>query len=141
MTGHACEAGNDPRKQESCVRCGRLIPPPAPVVDLCDLAFETELLLNAGRKAGVDARVLDAFSKARKLPGPVVDHLTRDLTLDGQEEGADWVHYLVWDYEAEAHKGTLTVDMQWHFMEALGHVAAAFHHAQQITALKRKGEP
>lgn len=135
MSDHDCYAGPNPRTQGSCVRCGRLLPPPP--VDLCDLRYETELLLEAGRKAGVDARVLDAFSKARKHPGPVRNHLTRDLVRDLQEELADAVHYGVWDIEALEHKGEMTVELQWNYMELLGHVAAAFYHTQVIAEMRR----
>lgn len=135
MSDHVCFPGNDPRTKGSCVRCGRLLPPPKPVLDLCDLEFETRLLHEAARKAGVDSRALDALSKSRKLPGPVVNHLTRDLLHDGDEEAADWVHYAVWGFEAEQHKGTLSVEKQWHYMEMLGHIAAAFHHSQELRRL------
>jgi hypothetical protein len=134
MSGHVCEAGNDPRKQESCVRCGRLIPPPpppAPVLDLCDPAFETEATVTAARQAGVDGRSLDAFANARRHPGPVTNHPTRDLSLDTYEELADARNYLVWKLEQHRHLDTLTVERQWHLMQSLGAVAVAWHHLAQ----------
>jgi hypothetical protein len=110
------------------VRCGRLLPPEP--VDLCDEAFETQATLTAARQAGVDGRGLDAFARARKMPGVVKQHTTRDFRQEAQEEAADSRNYLVWWLEQARADGTLTNEKQWHLMQALGAIAVAWHHVE-----------
>jgi hypothetical protein len=128
VSDHECEPGADPRKQNSCVKCGRMLPEPPPVVDLCDLDFEHEATRVAARQAGVNGDGLNAFATARKMVGPVSEHLTRDFRQEVAEELADSRNYLVWWLEQERHHGTLTTEKQWHIMQALGATAAAWHH-------------
>ena len=129
MSDHECYAGLDPRKQGSCVRCGRVLPPAPPSPDdLCDEAFETQATLVAARQAGVDGRALDAFARARKMPGLVKQHATRDFHQEVAEELADARNYVVWWMEQERAAGTLTNEKQWNLMQALGAVAVAWHH-------------
>lgn len=134
VVGHRgdCDPGNDPRNQKACVKCGRIIPPPPSVVaDLCDPAFESEATLTAARQAGVDGRALDAFAQARKQPGPVINHATRDFWQEDAEELADARNYTVWWLEQARADGTLTTERQWHLMQALGGIAFVWHHLQQ----------
>jgi hypothetical protein len=128
MTDHVCHPGPNPRTQGSCVRCGRLLPPAT--VDLCDETFETQATLTAARQAGVDGRGLDAFARARKMPGVVKQHATRDFHQEVAEELADSRNYIVWWLEQARADGTLTNDKQWNLMQALGAVAVAWHHME-----------
>jgi hypothetical protein len=128
VSDHECYAGLDPRKQGSCVRCGRVLPPPP--VDLCDEEFETQAALVAARQAGVDGRAVIAFARARKMPGVVKNHTTRDFRQEVAEELADGSNYLLWWMEQARANGTLTNEKQWHLMQALGAVAVAWHHIE-----------
>lgn len=127
---HVCAPSLDPRRQGSCYRCGKLLPAPELEPDLRDEAFETEATLTAARQAGVDGRALDAFARARTLPGPVRDHATRDLRLEVLEELADGRNYIVWSLEQARAAGTLTVERQHFLMGALGALAVAWHHVE-----------
>jgi hypothetical protein len=108
------------------------MPEPPAVLDLCDLEFEHEATRVAARQAGVRGDAINAFATARKMDGPIIRHTTRDFLQDTAEELADARNYLVWWMEQERHLGKLTVERQWHMMQALGSVAVAYHH---ITAL------
>lgn len=130
MSDHECFPGGNPARQSSCVRCGRPVPEPEPVIDLCDEPFEIEATLTAARQAGVDGRGLDAYARARKMPGVVNAHATRDFRQEAIEEASDLRNYVVWWMEQARADGTLTNEKQWHLMQALGAAALAWHHIE-----------
>jgi hypothetical protein len=107
-----------------------VLPPPETETDLCDYAFEVEATRVAARQAGVSGEALNAFAIARKMPGVVKQHVTRDFYQDTAEELADARNYIVWWMEQSRAAGTLTNQQQWNLMQALGAVAVAWHHLE-----------
>lgn len=118
----------DPRKQNECVRCGRPIDPgPAR-----DREFEVNAVRRVAGGLGVNVEPLIRLAQERADAGQQdyrhdFPDLTRDLELEGLEEGADWANYIVW--RLDAIRRNMVEGQEWkveHLQAALKHVALAF---------------
>lgn len=84
-----------PNAKGSCVKCGRLIPPPDKRPRNIDLErmLTEQAAIAAGGVGPVPDGGLVALSEARAWPGGVRRNV--NWTREGQEEGADWRWYLL----------------------------------------------
>lgn len=94
-----------PKRPNSCVKCGKSIPPPEPGMPR-DVELERELSYTARQAAGLPVPPIEddvfpltplaAFAEARARPGNVDTDSARDLLGEAREEAADLANYVRW---------------------------------------------
>lgn len=97
MTDCVHSPGSDPRRQGTCIKCGRPMPN-EPVMDR-DPAFERAAIQHAADAVGhahlVDRIIADA--DRRTDPGPVSLTADRDLVAEHLDETVDGFNYATWE--------------------------------------------
>lgn len=119
---HECAGAN--AEATGCVRCGRTLSQPQPLVMERDPAFELAALTNAAESVGLPhlADSLHRFANSRVEPGPVRLPEGRDLVREWLEEVADGCgNYGPWELQRRMRQGIEDDHKAAYLQEALRH--------------------
>ena len=123
----------DPRKQDSCIRCGRMLTPKVTETvragrsgDVArDVLLERRFTVEAARTIGVSPTALIAFAEGRTHPGPLRNAPARDWVLEQREEFADARNYACWEAQRIIAQGD--AHGMHHLARALALTIMAWH--------------